>query len=606
MAIASVRSVAATPIQGASSTASRGEVRVGDLLIAFHSSDAGAPVSSLSIAGGGVWQTLTSAAGSGWSGTKIYYKTATADEPDTYTVTQGGTGPDVVVFILAVRAATSTGIMVAQLPGTTAPALAPSAGSGLEIRYGAGVPQVGGSVFWAQLPGYDGLDLQSTVWMTGSLAVRQAVSSAPLDPVDMAPIPALTASHAFTIFVPSVVVEQPGTPTFPAFTPGKGVAFWRFTVHDFLTGGYRGDITPSQCTFDRRIAAPGNWTGTVPIPNATEGRRIDEIIPRDVTDLRSGPGRIVVHCWRQGVLWGIYWIHTAVTERSERGTVTMQLQGTTLDGYLHSVALTADLALEGDQLDVARALVLHMQATPGSDIGLSLQPGLSGVERDLEARVDDFYGRVLENYARATNGFESVVNPRVVDGAIIRSMEFGSPKIVNPDGEHVFVEAVDGGDIVTWREQRSALLGGTRYGVVGGTPPATDVTRNSSAVRSGLVVTPHVAAGWPIVDKRIPHPTASTDLPTLDDYAAYWASRAPGAPPVFSASVILGTGSTLGPNSLGDMARFILHNPRYPLTAEGGASFNLRQRLLAWSITPSTRGVGKDRVDLVTEQEAPE
>lgn len=613
--VASVRSVAATPLQGTSGAAERGDVEVGDILLAFQSADGNGGTSSFGISGGsGSWQRDASLQGPVWSGSVIWRKTVTGPEPATYTVTQGGSDPDVVTTILALRGADPTGIIITSAAGTTAPAASPASASGLEIRYSAGAAS-GATVTWAQLPGYDGLDIQSRSFTTASLAVRPYLSSAPLPGLDMAPSPAFTTStaHAFTILIKSAAGGSSGPPptppTFPASTPGKGVSWMRYTVHDMLTGQYRGDIHPSGVVLDRRIGEPGTWKGKLSLANTDRANRINEILPRDPNDLTSGEGRLVIHTWRGGALWGLHWLHTTLTVKDERGELYMDLQASTLDGYLLHVALEEDIAEGDDQLSNARALIQHMQATPGSNIGLGLMAGVSETVRPLLAAPGPnvTYGQVLADYARQADGFETVINLRIVDGALIRSWEHGEP-IISRDVEHVFVEAAEGGDITTWREERSVLRGGTRWGAWGGTPEQGDATESSSPARSALVTTPHVAAGHPIVDRRVQHPTDSTDQGDLDAYAARWAARAAGAPPVFSADVVIGKASTFDPNGLGDYVKYKLNNPRYPITADGASSFNLRQRLVGWELTPAERGSGgKDRLKLITEQasEAP-
>jgi hypothetical protein len=602
--VASVRSIAATSLRlVASGTAARGEVQPGDLMLAWHSCDEG---STLNMSIGGGWTPLVTKSGIGWTGTRIWKRVAGEGEPATYPVEQGDADAAGTVIILAIRQGDTANIAITSADGQVAPAATPSTPAGLEIRYAAG--EAVGACSWATQPGYSGLDIQAGSFTTATIAVRTFLSTSPLSALDMRPSLSNINPHAFTILVGSTDSggQPPTPPSFPAFTPGKGESRLRYTVHDFLTGAYRGDISPSGVTLDKRIGEPGTWRGRLSIANDDEGAKIAEIFPADPADLLSGPGMLVVHTWRSGVLWGIHWLHTTLTSQDGRSAITMDLQGSTLDGYLLHVSLEEDLTFGGDQIQNARDLILHMQATPASSAGLSLMPGVSGVARPLVAAVKDntTYGRILQEYARASEGFESVVNARVEDGVIIRSWEWGSPKIVG-DGVHVFTQGEAGGDITGWREERSALRGGTRWGVIGGTPQQTDATAAATAVRSELVATPHVAAGWPIIDRRLTHPGNSTNQTTIDDYATYWASRAPGAPSVFSFDAVIGTGATLGPNSLGDQVRAILNNPRYPINADGSASFNRSQRLIGWELTPADRGQGgKDKIKLITEEAA--
>lgn len=564
------------------------------------------------IQGGGGWQPLGRVSGPSTHLTAVdaYWRQATSNEPDSYTVLIGASGDGVAAIVPIVGAVSTppqiaSGALAVGTTTVTTPSLTPATPSGIVLRWAAGIPNEA-NISWQDVPGYIELvDEQSEDEIGGQLVWAPVASNARLPAVAHTASSPLQYGGGLTIFVASAQVVVPDPPDFPAFTPGLGEARMRYVVHDFLTGANRGEIVPAEVYMDRRIGEPGTWRGRLPIPNAREAAKAAEIIPRDPGDLASGPGRIVVHCWRAGILWGIYWLHTAVIAKDERGQVYIDLQGSTLDGYLQWVKVAADAGFAGDQIQVARQLLTHMQATPASNAGLAFTAGTSGTARTLLATrsSNNSYGRLLQDYARNSDGFEYVGNPTVVDGVIQRLIAWGAPKLINLDAEHVFTEAVDGGDITTWREERSIFRGGTRWGVIGGTP-STDATQSSTAATSALVNTPHIAAGWPIVDQRVNHPSNSTNQTELDVYAAYWAARAPGAPRVFSANAVIGANTTLNPNGLGDAVRFVLNNAWHPITAAGAAGFNLRQRLLGWGLTPAGRGEGKDRVQLITEQEA--
>lgn len=610
--LADVRSVIATPIEGTNSgVAERGDAEPGDVVLAIQSSDKLSGFGAMGISGGGTWQPVDSLEGPNWAGTKVSRKIIGVSEPQQYTVTQADNATYGTVTLLVLKDADPNGIVVVKRPGTVAPAATPASASGLEIRYGVGI--VDGLASWAQITGYQGLDVLSGVFITASLAARQFVSSARLAALDLTPSPEIAEadSQAFTILVQSAGSapgggDIPTPPSFPAFTPTKGVARTSYTVHDFLSGELRGDIYPVNPTYDRRDGEAGGWSGFLPIANRRDADKIAEMIPRDPEDLTSGPGRLVVHSWREGVPWGIHWIHTAEIAKSGRLGLGLTLQGTTLDGYMNSVSVEEDVEFYDDQAQNARDLIVHMGADPRSNPGFALQPGMSGVVRPLAAKKADntTYGRVLRDYARAAGGFGYVINPTLVGGNLERRWAWGSPRLDFPDLQWTFTEARDGGEIIDWREVRSALQGGTRIGVIGGTPQQEDATQDSVAMRSALIETPHLAAGWPIIDLRVNHPSASTDLTELERYAQRYAATAAGAPRVFSATVILGKRSDFDPNGIGGWVEFVMNNNWHIRTSAGGAFQMPLQRLIGWSLTPAGRGNGKDRLQIITAQEA--
>ncbi|MGC5009738.1 hypothetical protein ACLQ2R_03130 [Streptosporangium sp. DT93] len=608
---ATPRSVAASQVDGETGTAERGDAQPGDVLLAFHSADELGGLAGMTISGGGTWTPLEELAASNWSGSRIWRKPVGGSEPDEYDIAQGTADTAGVVIILVIRGGDPNSIVVTKQVGSVAPAATPASASGLEIRYSAGAPSLPTS--WAQHPGYDGLDVQNGAFTTAGLAVRPYLSSGAVGELDMAPSPPLddAHSHAFTLLIRSLGGSAPGggeiptPPSFPAFTPTKGVARTSYTVHDVLTGSYVGDIHPAAgLAYDRRDGEAGGWSGTLPMPNRREADRIAEIIPRDPEDLSSGPGRLVIHSWREGVPWGVHWLHTTEVTRTARGGLAMQLQGTTLDGYMNSVSLEEDVAFGDDQIVNARDFIAHMSADSRSNPGFALQGGTSGLVRPLIAAQADntTYGRVLRDYSQVDGGFGYVIDPTLVGSTLERRWRWGSPRL-DLDQEWIFTESREGaGEITGWRELRSALSGGTRIGVIGGVPEAEDATQDRTAVRSELIETPHLAAGWPIIDLRLNR--ASTDLTELERYALRYAATAAGAPRVFSMDVILGKGSDFDPNGIGGWVTAVMNNDWHIRTASGGAFAMPAQRLIGWALTPGGRGAGKDRLQVVTAQEA--
>lgn len=611
--MAETRSVAMTPIPFVDSDiAQHGDIRAGDVVLAFLSGGGPGRLAQMGITGGsGTWSRLRQLPGGGsdYAGSVLLGKVATADESTVDYTANFGTGNLAgTATVLVVRAATLSGIVIETSSGddAIAPAATPSSAAGMEIRYG--VSFAVGAIAWRQFTGYDGADIQADDFVSAAIAVRQFWSSAAVGALDMQPTPSDFDEHAFTILLKAAGSgggQAPDPPTFPASTPGKGESDVRVTIHDLLTGAYVDDIAPSGLVLSKYASEVGSWRGRLDLSERREAARINRIFPADPAELVSGPGRLVAHTWLSGVLWGVHWLHTVETQQDGRTAPYMQVVGSTLDAYLLSVALEEELALGDDQIANARDWITHVQSTPGSNIGLGLMPGLSGVVRPLTGKPGPgvTYGRILQDYARQANGFETVVNARQVDGAIIRSWEWGAPKIVG-SGVHLFEQGEDGGTITGWREVRSALSGGTRWGAWGGTPEQEDATEPSEPVRGALVTTPHVAAGWPIIDQRPVHPGNSIIQSEIDNYAVYWANTAPGAPSVFTFDAVIGPGSTLGPNSIGDTVRAILDNPRYPRRADGSASFDRSARLLGWELTVADRSqAGKDKIRLVTESE---
>ncbi|MFD0883561.1 hypothetical protein ACFQ08_03170 [Streptosporangium algeriense] len=602
-----VRSTETSVLHG-SGSARRDAAEPGDLLLAFHSADGGG-TSEMSMPG---WDSVATIPGGPWAGTRIWRRTATASEPTEYSVTQRSTA-DGTVVIVAIRGGKATGIVVVpDGSGTTAPAASPPSASGLEFRYAAGLTQFGAYLSWSVPSGYtERADVQADVWTSAVLASKALTSNRPVDAVELTPSTGLYVSHAVTVIVASSGEggsggPPPTPPVFPAFTPARGSALYRYTVHDLLTGAYKDDIYPRDVYFDKRIGEPGVFNATLPIPNRQVAEQVAHVIPRTPQDLSTGPGAVVIHVWRDGALWGVYWLTAARPARSRGQKPAISLRGSTLDAYLHQVALHEDLNLEDDQIVNARDLITHMQTAPivpSANIGLSLQGGSSGTVRPLAAKADDFYGKVLADYARVSGGFETMVNAVVTEAGIERRWVWGAPTL-GWGGEHIFQEAENGGDILDWSEEFDVLRGGgIRVKVRGGTPPATDVTQDSGPVTTDWTASaPHVAAGWARMDRLLDHPAASTDMNTLEAYAARWMATSAGGSWVRSFTVALGAHPTIHPNLLGDRARMVMTNEWHP-RMNGAASYDVSERLIGLGITPEARG-RKEEAQLILESSA--
>jgi hypothetical protein len=132
-----------------------------------------------------------------------------------------------------------------------------------------------------------------------------------------------------------------------------------------------------------------------------------------------------------------------------------------------------------------------------------------------------------------------------------------------------------------------------------GSSISTDASTQSVPLLSTAhEATAHLAAGWPRTSRTITYPT-QTDLPTLEEYAAYWAARAGGAVRVDMATVTFGKIVTFTPNHLGDVGRLYLHNQWHQGVWR-------RRRIIGVGMTPVSKKTGKEEARLVLAgQEVP-
>ncbi|MBG0828567.1 hypothetical protein HS041_12385 [Planomonospora sp. ID67723] len=593
--VASVRSTSVTVVSSGSAGVIRGEAREGDVLLAIHSVDGGS-LSQLTISGG--WELLSSRAGGSWAGTKVWGRVATASEQQVYGVGQTSTA-DGVVTIVAIRGAGDLDdIVITSDSGPTAPPATPGTGSGLDLRYAAGLESVPASISWTVPTGYTELvDEQASVWTSAVLASRALSSSTALGQATFVPTPSAFVSHAFTIVVPSAASTEPTPPEYPAYTPGRGTALYSYQFRRLLDGQFLGALDLSDVSFDKRILQPGSLSAKIDIPNRTVADVVASIIPRDASTLTAGPGVIVCDIWRAGEPWGEYWITGATVGRSGEGTPSIQLRGSTLEAYLLHVELQDDLTYTGqDQVDIARDLIEHMASQDYADLGLILQSGVSGALRTISYRESDggTYGQRLVELAELDDGFEWGINITAGSSGIERHWVWADQLGQQSPALHVFSDGRHGGDILEWREEIDALRGATRWRARGGTPSSGDASTVSTPLVSAVhEASAHLAAGWPRLDRTLSKSSVTVQQ-TLEDYAAYWATVAPGALRVDSITVALGAQPSFTPNSLGDAARIYLDNEWHE------ASWRTR-RIIGVGITPTSKQHGKEVARLILE-----
>lgn len=570
--------------------------RAGDVLLAIHFNDystqgTGAPPG---------WQSVLSWFQSGFVAVRVWRKVAGSSEPATYRFRQEDFAAGTVHLLCLTEVDTqiSPRASVDLILGEDAPtpSVQPAAGSHLEIRAASVYPYTGQELSWTPPSGYTSRgSINASFLLSSSVATRQVTSSAPSGRKTFRFLPddprfGVGVSLSFA----SATSEPDTGPPPPAFTPGRGSALYRYSFFRW-DGTYLDDLELSGVSFDKRIGQAGTFNATVPLPNSKIVQRVRRVIPSDPAELATGPGVVTCVILRDGEPWGEYWITMASVSRSGREAPALQLSGSTVDAYMTQVEIQEELSFEGeDQLDIARALIEDMQGRDRANLRLILQPGSSGVSRDVVyAANEGTYGQRLAELAQADNGFEWVVNIVAGTSQIERHWVWGAPRLGDGTVKHVFSDSPYGGDILDWSEEIDALRGGT-YWRARGDAISEDASESAEPIVSDPVLAEaHLAAGWPRLDRTVTFPRESVEG-TLDDYAAYWAANAPGALRVDQITVALGKQPTFTPNSLGDTARIFLHNDWH------GQQSRLR-RIIGISITPPSREGGKEVAQLTFE-----
>ncbi|MEU6710016.1 hypothetical protein ABZ897_00940 [Nonomuraea sp. NPDC046802] len=566
----------------------------GDSLWAVHFNDEG--LGGTTVSG---WTSMATGSRNGMF-VRVSRKTAGLSEPATYTFGQPSDA-DGTVHIIAVTDAdqsTAPNIVITggSSQGAATPNVTPAGAPHLEIRVAA---VDDGGLAWSAPPGYVLRGAASdAIGLISSAAASKVINSSASSGVQSFSIsPAATRSDlGVSISIASATTQEPEIPTYPPFTPARGTALYSYRVRRLRDGQFLGFLDLENVTFDKRISAPGTFSATIPIPNRRIADLVAEVIPRDSSVLSAGPGVIVLDVLRGGDIWGEYWITRATPSRSGRGTPSIQLQGTTLDGWLSAVEIQTELFYEQlDQIDIMRGLLADLQGQPFSNIGLTVAPGTCGVLRDRQYGDDGgTYGQRIKDLSEVNNGFEYTIDVSVVDGTIARQIRWGYPTLASAAVEHVFADGSQGGDIIEWQDEIDALRGATRWRARGGTPPSdADASVTAQPIMSAVYEATDHLQWWPRIDRTLSYSDVIVQE-TIDDYAAYWASVAPGALRVESYTVVLGANPSLHPNRLGDWARIFLDN-------EWHRPHWRERRIIGMQIKPVGRDEGKEEARLVLE-----
>lgn len=379
--------------------------------------------------------------------------------------------------------------------------------------------------------------------------------------------------------------------------------WYRYRACDLLTDRHIADLDLSQVTFTRRIGEAGTFQATITISNPEDAERAALVVPRFPEDLSTGPGRTVIHVYRNGAVWGSYLLTAATVSSEGRSNTTISLTGSSLEEYLNWVQIRTSIApyVAVDQIDIMRDLIDRMQGEPIYDIGLTVQAGSSGVTVDRTYLATDAasYGQRLAELADVEGGFEWMVRTMAgVGGARTREVVWGYPTLGNDDADHVFQMP---GNVTSISESIDATRGGTAW-QVRGESTNDDVTDESVPLMSDVAYADaYLDAGWPGIDQSVDYSSVRIKE-TLDAYARWNANYLAGALRHVQATVWLDADSTFSPNNLGDRARLKIVNDWWPVVG-GVASFSKSWRVIGVDVTPPERGADQDSVSLTFQEE---
>lgn len=383
---------------------------------------------------------------------------------------------------------------------------------------------------------------------------------------------------------------------------------YHYVFADLLTDSEIGAFDLDGVSFDRRICEAGSFSATLPVPNLTVADRAARIVPRTPGDLSTGPGRTVVHVYRNSALWGTYIVWEASPSADDRGRVSIKLRGASLESWLFHREIRTDLHFnQEDQLNLARQLVdfalrpPSQAGVPGADIGLRISDtGTSGIKRDRAylASEGETYGKRLEQLSEVIDGPEWMIRT-YLDSERKRVRDFVVRDQLGTPANHVFAQP---GNVVSWSYPADATDAATSWATRGDTVN-DDISDDSEPLTSDYwYSTDHLNAGWPLLERSEDYQSV-TNRGTLNDYARWWTTRRSGMVRIPQVTARLPEEPSFTPEHLGDEALLILINDWFPLI-DGAPSFDQQRRVVGIKVTPATRGEGQDTAELIFEEPA--
>lgn len=560
----------------------------------------------------GGWAPLASAE-SGHVRTNVWLRTSGTSDPTSYTISQGDDGDSVVIITSVSGAGSGTPrVDFVEDSGSqiTTPSLTLPAGTGTELRIAAAGQGAANLNVWNTPFGYTPeAQARSRFFTSAIVASRTIAAPGPTGEATFEASEPLTDLHGFTVLFSDQTSGGGGSttppPTVPALPSSAEVVHYTYEFADLLTDELIcKDLDLHDVSYERRISESGTFSASCTVTDAVTAQKVARIVPRHPEDLSTGPGRTVVHVYRNGVVWGSFVIWSASVAKSGREPIQVSLSGSSLESYLAHVKIREDIPYSGlDQIEIARDLLTRMQSTPRYNIGLQLQAGVSGVTRDRTylASEASTFGERLQELGKVQNGFEWAV--QVVDngdGTRSRVWTWGYPKLGNAATSHKFQEP---GGVLGWQEDIDPTRGGTAFQTRGESVNDDASATSESLVSQIVLAQDHLDAGWPGLDVTVDYSSVS-EVDTLDAYANWWAANYGGAVRVHQATVRLAPNTSFGPGNLGDTVTLMLSNPWWPIE-NGAASFAKTWRVVGMAFKPPQKGSGQEEC-VLTFEELPE
>jgi len=356
------------------------------------------------------------------------------------------------------------------------------------------------------------------------------------------------------------------------------VATHRYLVADLVTDRPLGTISATGVSYSRRIMAPGDFNGGLPVTSRSVGELVRLMTQRPVALYAIRKSKQQQAIWWGGIIW------TTTPKRDARGVTTASLMGATFDSMTRSRYIWDTIAAA----DVDRGQLLadlwdHMQSRSGnSDLRVETTPVLLGGDpytTGWDGAASVTYGDAMNDVASMEPPFEWTIDVYAdPDGTRHRVYRQGTPLLGNPANRHLVCSPKN----LLGFEWVGENVKNATHGLARGAAVNKTVGGEVVPLTSGIAVNQTaVADGAPRVDMVVDYPD-ETDESKLPGHAQTLVARGAPKPTV---TVALDATSPLSPGVLGDYGRVLIRDPSFD-----GGKLDTTARMIGMSVTPAERG----------------
>jgi hypothetical protein len=329
---------------------------------------------------------------------------------------------------------------------------------------------------------------------------------------------------------------------------------YRYLFADLLTNEIIAELPLTGVSFTQQL----NQAGTFQAHLLITGINTAEFN----VDAATTPTRNAIYVDRNGTLvWGgVVW---GRSYNSDEQAITITARE--FESYFERRRITTTQNFNNtDQLVIARTLIDNAQTNPSGDIGVITGSETSGVLVDrvyYDYELKTVYG-AIQDLSRQDDGFDFNIKVEYdpITNEPLKTLVLGYPRTGNVDSgigdvsTPVFI--FPAGNIVTYEYPEDGSIAANTLYVLG-------AGSNEGKLSAVAQDTNKLTAGWPLLEDQANY-SDITDQTVLNELALGQVLALSEPPPIIKIVVPAYVEPVFGTYSIGDDARLIIQDPRFP------------------------------------------